>query len=158
MLDGDRAALVERFNQGFAEAVPHNHALGLRILDFGPGEILIRLPYQAHLVGNPETRVLHGGAITALMDATCGAAVFVRLGAPVPIATLDLRIDYLKQGEPDRDVLCRARCFKVGHNVAFVRADAFHEGADADPIACATGTFILFREGGKTSFVERPRS
>lgn len=145
--------LLERYNQGFSGAVPHNHALGMTIVDIGEGEVFIRVPYQAHLVGNPETGVLHGGVITALMDATCGASVFVKTRRPVPVATLDLRIDYLRPAEPPRDVVCRAECYHVTNNVAFVRAVTFHDGEPDRPIASAAGTFILFQKGGKSTFV-----
>src|SRR5687768_16463225 len=103
--DDERKRKLALLDQGFTHAVPHNRALGMRFVDFSKGEATILLPYADHLVGNPETGVLHGGAISSLLDATCGAAVFLHLGEPRPIATLDLRIDYLKVGDPRRDVL-----------------------------------------------------
>ncbi|MCC6214898.1 MAG: PaaI family thioesterase [Polyangiaceae bacterium] len=154
MTPEEKAAVLARFDQAFAQAVPHNAALGIRFADFDGAGVLIDLPYAAHLVGNPDTGVLHGGAVTALLDASCGAAVFARIAAPLPIATLDLRIDYLRPGEPKRDVRCRAECYKVTENVAFVRAVAFHPHAPEDLIASAAGTFILFRKGGKSAIVE----
>ena len=65
---------------------------------------MFELPYDDKLVGNPDTGVMHGGAITALLDACSGAAVFAALDEWVPIATLDLRIDYLRAAEVGRDV------------------------------------------------------
>ncbi|MEZ4255338.1 MAG: PaaI family thioesterase [Polyangiales bacterium] len=72
----------------------------------------------------------------------CGAAVFMALDVPKPIATLDLRIDYLRPATPGQAVLAEARCFKTTKNVAFVRSVAYHDRVD-DPIATATGTFML---------------
>lgn len=148
--DDDKAERIARMNQGFTEAVPHNKALGLQILDFDTGLVVMRLPYAAHLVGNPDNGVLHGGAITAMLDAACGGAVYMRLGIPAAVATLDLRIDYLKPAVPPKDLLCRAECVKATKNVGFVRAVAYHDDVD-DPIATATGTFIIFRQGGKSA-------
>ncbi len=128
--------------RAFAEAVPHNKALGIEILDVAEKSARYRLPYDDKLVGNPETGVLHGGAITALLDACCGSAVFNALPVPQPIATLDLRIDYLGPAEPKRDVIARAECYKVTRNVAFVRAVAYHDD-EASPIASAAGTFMV---------------
>ena len=60
------------------------------------------------------------------------------------MATLDLRIDYLRPATPPEDVLARAVCFKITRNVAFVRCIAFHRGSEqTDPIAAAAGTFML---------------
>jgi uncharacterized protein (TIGR00369 family) len=142
----DRREKLERLDQGFTQAVPHNRALGLRFVDFAQGEATILLPFAEHLVGNPDTGVLHGGVITSLLDATCGAAVFMKLGEPMPIATLDLRIDYLRQGEPRRDVTCRCICYKVTRHVAFVRGIAYHDDEN-DPIAAAAGSFIIQGRG-----------
>lgn len=137
--------------RGFTEGIPHNKALGMELLELERGGATFRLPYDRKLVGNPDTGVLHGGAITALLDAASGASVFAALTEWVPIATLDLRIDYLRAAEVGRDVLCRATCYKQTRNVAFTRAIAYHEDP-ADPIASSVGTFMLStKAGGKKS-------
>jgi uncharacterized protein (TIGR00369 family) len=145
--DQDSRERRAHWNRVFAQNVPHNVALGLEILDLGPDWACFRLPYAAHLVGNPETGVLHGGAITAMLDACSGAAVFAAMPTPQPIATLDLRIDYLRPGAPGQDVLARATCYRVTRNVAFTRAVAYHDDPD-DPIAAAAGTFMLATKAG----------
>lgn len=133
---------LSALNRMFEQAVPHNRALGLQILSLERSHARIRLPYAERLIGNPETGVLHGGAISAAMDAACGTAVFQALPRRMVIATLDLRIDYVKLGTPGRDVLIHTHCYKVTRNVAFVRGVAYHDDED-DPIATATGTFML---------------
>ena len=132
---------VLRMNQVFTEAVPHNRALGLKLTEVGEGMVRMVLPFDPKLVGNPETNVLHGGAISAMLDAACGAAVLIKLGSPEAIATLDLRIDYLRPATPPRDVVCEAHCYKLTENVAFTRALAFHDDP-SDPIAAAAGSFM----------------
>ncbi len=129
------------------EYVPHNRALGITMLELDLGSARMSLPYRAELVGNPETGVLHGGAISTLMDACCGAAVFMKLAEPMPIATLDLRIDYLKPATPGLAVVAHAICYKRTRDVAFVRCLAYHDDPD-DPIASAAGSFALATRGG----------
>lgn len=143
-LDAEHRDKLARLNQAFAEVIPHNRALGLRVVDFGPGQAWLQLPYDPKLIGNTQTGVLHGGAISSLLDAACGAAVFMKLASASRIATLDLRIDYLKPATPDRDVLCKAECYKLTRHVAFVRGLAYHD-AEADPIAAAAGSFMIFQ-------------
>ena len=144
----DEAAAARRRDRrlamarAFADNVPHNHALGIVIEAMGDATARFRLPYAAKLIGNPETGVLHGGAITALLDACAGAAVFAALPQLQPIATLDLRIDYLRPAEPGRDVWAEATCHHTSKNVAFVRALAFHADGET-PIATAAGTFMI---------------
>jgi len=129
--------------------VPHNEALGIRIVDVLDHEAVFELPYDAKLVGNPDTGAVHGGAITAMLDAASGAAVFAALTDFVPIATLDLRIDYLKPAEPGKSVISKATCYKMTRNVAFTRALAYQDGVD-DVIAHAVGTFMLSTKPGKS--------
>src|SRR5688572_13376269 len=80
--------------RGFSANVPHNKSLGMTIEDMQSSVAVFRLPYSEKIIGNPDTGVIHGGAITALLDGCSGAAVFAALQEFVPIATLDLRIDY----------------------------------------------------------------
>ncbi|MEW6431345.1 MAG: PaaI family thioesterase [Myxococcota bacterium] len=139
---------LESLNAAFRDFVPHNRALGLCVTQAStsPAVATLKLPYDARFVGNPETGVLHGGVITTLIDAACGAAVYFKLQTPVPIATLDLRIDYLLPATPGRDVFARAECFRTTHNVGFVRAVAFHDDPEK-PIAVGNATFALSTRG-----------
>ena len=141
----DKAVKLERINAGFARGVPHNEALDMMVVDFGRTWAETEVPWREELVGNPETGVVHGGVITTLMDAGCGAAVIIALKKPMRIATLDLRIDYLKPARPFEKVVCFAECFKITRHIAFTRA-VCHQGDMADPIASAAGTFIIFRD------------
>jgi uncharacterized protein (TIGR00369 family) len=134
------------FQQMFCEGTPHNKELGLRILEIEGRHAVMQLDYQERLVGNPESGVLHGGAITALLDSCCGLAVAAVLTKPQPFATLDLRIDYVRPATPKLAVIADAECYKVTSNVAFVRAFAYHTDK-ADPIAAASGTFMLATKG-----------
>lgn len=141
--------MLARLGAAFSGLVPHNRALGLQLVDFdrGEGVAVMRLPYRPEIVGNPDTGVIHGGAITSLLDATSGAAVFMRMWRDTPIATLDLRIDYLRPAQPGLDVHARAVCYKLTKNVAFVRANAFTTGGEEDPVATAAGTFVITGRG-----------
>jgi len=137
-----------RLEGRYVGGVPHNQALHLRLVDYRPEHLSLALPYRDELVGNPETGVLHGGCITSLIDATCGGAVVVSLVAPRRVATLDLRIDYVRPALPHQEVICDAHCYKVTRHVAFVRAIA-HHGDEESPIASASGTFVVFRDDGR---------
>jgi len=143
-----------RFARAFAAGVPHNRALGIEILEFTEDAVLFKLPYDEKLVGHPDTGTLHGGAITALLDGASGAAVFAALTEMVPIATLDLRIDYLRPAEANQAVLARATCYKITKHVAFTRAVAYHDDGSSQEtslrsaIAHSVGTFMVSTRGG----------
>ncbi|MAG96688.1 MAG: PaaI family thioesterase [Alphaproteobacteria bacterium] len=123
-------------------AVAHNVALGLEMVEVSSGRVLMKLPYDKRLVGNPDSGVLHGGVISSVIDAVSGLSVFVTVAEIIPIATLDLRIDYLKPATPERDLLTQAHCYKLTRSIAFVRAIAYHDEKN-DPVATSVSTFML---------------
>ena len=122
--------------------IPHATALKLHVVSLEPGKAICRVPFAEQLIGNPDTRVIHGGVITALLDNACGIAVGSRTSLRGQIATLDLRIDYMKSATPDEDILAFAECFKVTRNIAFARGIAYQTDRD-DPVATCAAAFML---------------
>lgn len=140
MDEQERFAAARRF----IEEIPHCRALGMRVVNLGDGTAEIEMPYDERLIGDPESGVIHGGAISALMDTCGGAAVISHRVAAGPTATIDLRIDYMRSATPGRTVTARAECYHVTRSVAFVHATAM-DGDDAGPVAAAVGAFTLER-------------
>lgn len=134
------------YEQAFSDSIPQNRALGIEVVEVSRGRGTLRLPWKEELVGNPETGVIHGGAITTMLDACCGMAVATMLTRPQPFATLDLRIDYVRPATKGEAVIAEAECYRITSNVAFTRAVA-HHGDRSDPIAAAAGTFMLATKG-----------
>ncbi|MBI3675108.1 MAG: PaaI family thioesterase [Proteobacteria bacterium] len=122
---------------------PYIAGVGGEVVEVGNGRGRMRLPYSDKLIGDPDTGVVHGGVITAFLDHCCGMAVATGLRDPMPIATLDLRIDYMKPATPGADIFFEAEVLKVTHEIAFARAVAYH--VKDDPIAISNGTFMLTR-------------
>ncbi len=139
-------ARYHEIGQRFAGVIPHVHALGIQFVAAARGRAILQLPWQERLIGNLDTGVLHGGVITTLIDTASGLAVFLALDKPPAIATLDLRIDYLKPASARVALLAEATCYKVTRSIAFVRAVA-HHGDAADPIANSVSTFMLDSSG-----------
>jgi uncharacterized protein (TIGR00369 family) len=125
-----------------ASASPHMRELGISFVSVDRGVAVAVLPYRADLVGDPNTGVLHGGVVTTLLDSTSGAAVFSKLRVPAPIATLDLRIDYVRPSTPGEPLYARVECYKVTHHVAFCRGFAYNKD-ESDVVASTSGTFML---------------
>jgi uncharacterized protein (TIGR00369 family) len=124
--------------------LPFSHEIDMRLYQAENGVAVLSVPYDPRLVGDPETGVLHGGVITALLDTACGWAVMV---APTDLrstATLDLRIDYMRPATVGEAVFARAECYRLTRSIGFARAVAYHADPD-DPVATAQGTFILER-------------
>lgn len=141
----DPDAARARAAHQFIAALPHCRALGMAVTAVSAGEAVIAMPWSPDIVGDPRTGVVHGGAVSALMDTTGGAAVLSHPTAPVSTATMDLRIDYMRAATPHQTITARAVCHHVTRSIAFVRAEAFDEEADLGPVAVANGAFTLDR-------------
>ncbi|RFP90352.1 PaaI family thioesterase [Rhodobacteraceae bacterium 63075] len=128
----------------FIQAIPHSSALGMELTEIGDGFARIEMPYAKHLVGDPETGVIHGGAVSALMDTCCGAAAMSHPSSPAGTATIDLRIDYMRPAASGQTLVTEATCYNITRSVAFVRAEAFDDDRD-NPVAMATGAFTVER-------------
>ena len=118
----------------------------MRVIELRYGHGFMRVPYDEKLIGNPATGVVHGGVITAFLDTLCGLVVMASVSRGMAIATLDLRIDYLRPAVPKIDILGSAECYKVTKAIAFVRGIAYQE-TFRDPIANCAGTFMLGATG-----------
>jgi len=116
----------------------------MRIDEIGDGLAVISMPYDPQLVGDVRTGVIHGGAVSALMDTCGGAAVVSHPEVPGGTATIDLRIDYMRAATPGQRLSARAECHHITRSVAFVRAVATDEDTER-PVAMATGAFTVER-------------
>lgn len=135
---------TDRIARQFMEAIPHSRALGMVMERLEGGVAVVSMPWDARLVGDPATGVIHGGAVSALMDTASGAAVMCHPAAAQSTATLDLRIDYMRPATPGQRITARAECYHVTRSVAFVRVTATDED-DSRPVATATGAFTVDR-------------
>lgn len=129
----------------FVAGTPHCVELGIEFVSINVGRATLRLPYSHKLSGNPKTRIIHGGAVTTLLDQACGLAAVSAFDPICAVATLNLSIDYMRAAEPGKTVICQASSYKVTRNIAFIRGVA-HDGNEDDPIAISQATFMSTTE------------
>ena len=71
MTDAQRNILT--IARQFIQSLPHSQALGMVLEEIGDGWATLSMPYDARLVGDPLTGVIHGGRCGPL-DTACGTA------------------------------------------------------------------------------------
>lgn len=144
MASGDaHQTLLDRFRV----PSPQTAALGFELIRLDP-DVCVSVPWREDLVGEPTTGVIAGGVITTLLDTTCAWAVAKALNEATSIATLDLRIDYMRPAIPGKSVFATAECYKLTRNIAFVRGLAYDEDV-SDPVASAQAAFMLDSDAGR---------
>jgi len=152
MTDRDSDSLTERLATATAPdgtgeliaVLPFSAEIGMRVHRAKDSVAILSQPYDSRLIGDPETGVLHGGLMTALLDTACGWAVISSPANLRATATLDLRIDYMRPATPGETVFARAECYRLTRSVGFARAVAYHT-APQEPVASAQGAFMLER-------------
>ena len=138
---------IARIKTMFEERIPFNHVLGLKIdtldADGASGHIAMR----PELIGHFTHQRLHGGVISATLDAIAGLAVMAAIGArhldePIDarlarfgkLGTIDLRVDYLRPATGASFVV-RASVLRLGSRIASTRM----EFVDAKGLLLSTG-------------------
>nr|WP_255536406.1 PaaI family thioesterase [Pacificimonas pallii] len=130
----------------FMKFIPHIRELGIGYSGVGRDWAELSLPWQEKLVAYPapdgEKGVIASGAVFTLMDSVGGFSVQAARKIPAPVATVDLRLDYLRPANPGETVYGYSKVHKLTRSIAFVRGYA-HDGEREDPIALMAGCFML---------------
>lgn len=137
----------------FEERIVFNQLLGLKIIAVEPERVVARIDMRHELVGHFAYNRIHGGVISAGLDAMGGLACMAAIGARhmdeppeqrlhrfAKLGTIDLRIDYLRPGIGAHFELS-AEVLRLGSRVASTRM-AFH-GPDGKLLSCGSGAYIV---------------
>ena len=135
------------------EFVPFNKVLGLKLVSANASTVTASMEMKPDLVGHPAIQRIHGGAISAALDAIAGAAVMCAVGAkhmdePVmqrtqrfgKLGTIDLRVDYMRPGIGARFVV-RAGVLRLGSRVATTRMEFVSEQGEL--LAAGMAAYIV---------------
>ncbi|MEM7493776.1 MAG: PaaI family thioesterase [Pseudomonadota bacterium] len=148
----ERLGVMREHMGTMTNAVPWARETGFKVTKIEEGHVWGLQPYTEHLIGDPETGVIHGGVITTLLDNLCGMSCAAKMTSFRFVATLDLRIDYMRPADKDRDIIGEAECYHLTKSVAFCRAWAYHETRER-VIATAQGAFAINKPRPKSSVV-----
>lgn len=123
--------------------VSRGHAgwLGLRYSTHGDDWVELELPWREDLLGEEDQQVLASGPILSLMDMASGLAIWKAMDRFEGIATLDLRVDYVRPAREGASVYGRSQCYRLTKSAAFVRGVA-HDGDINDPVAHIQAVFM----------------
>lgn len=125
----------------FMRSIPHSKDCGMRIERLDDAGAWASLPFRPEWLGDTERGLIHTGIVTTLVDTVMGLAAVAAARQFEPIATLDLRMDYLRPAVPDKTLHCHAECFRMTRSIAFLRATAWQD-SEAEPVAVSQAAFM----------------
>jgi uncharacterized protein (TIGR00369 family) len=137
----------------YEQKIPFNRVLGMKIATLAPDDVRVRFKMKAELIGNYIHGFLHGGAISAVLDATGGMnasiGILKKLEHRPPeeiadrlarVGTIDLRVDFLRPGV-GLDFVATSTIMRSGKRVAVTRMELHNDQNVL--IAVGTGTYIV---------------
>ncbi|WP_340676365.1 PaaI family thioesterase [Paraperlucidibaca sp.] len=124
----------------FGESHPLFNAFGIKVDEAGRGRAVMKMPCVAEVCD--KRGALHRGAITTLLDTNCGLAILAHLGDMRPIATIDLRVDFIAKPAVGEGVRGEVECYEVKGDVAYVRGVALG-CSDDSLLASVSGCFAV---------------
>ena len=150
LADPYHAAIVHLFE----ERIAFNRTIGLAVLAVSATQVAGRLDRQPGLIGHDLHQRLHGGVISAGLDAMGGLACMAAIGARHPdepvaqrlhrfmrLGTIDLRVDYLRPAL-SASYRLEAEVLRLGSRVASVRM-AFSAEDTGELLATGAAAYIV---------------
>lgn len=132
---------IEGLRLMFEERIRFNQVLGIKLVELSGEHVAGRVDMRPELIGHYAYNRLHGGVISATLDAMGGMAVMAAIGARhmdepplkrlerfAKLGTIDLRVDYLRPGVGEF-FIARAEVMRLGSRVASTRME-FRDAQD----------------------------
>ena len=129
--------------------IPFNKMLGLRIESIDPKAPKLAFDMRPELVGNSRRGILHGGVISAVLDATGGFAIMLALAKePKPgeklsfpnMGTIDLRVDYLRPGR-GKHFVSTGKVVRLGNRIAVTHMELAND--DGELISTGAAAYVV---------------
>ena len=129
--------------------IPFNKMLGLRLESMDPKAPKLAFDMRPELVGNARRGILHGGVISAVLDATGGFAIMLALAKePKPgekisfpnMGTIDLRVDYLRPGR-GKHFISTAKVVRLGNRIAVTHMELAND--EGELISTGAAAYVV---------------
>ncbi|MFZ5560547.1 MAG: PaaI family thioesterase [Pseudomonadota bacterium] len=148
-LELDHAAMARAF---FGSQHPLFGAFGIDVVAVADARAEMTMPFSEKLADGRGA--LHRGPLVTLLDTTCGLAIFSALRSLRPIATIDLRVDYLRPIPAGSGLRAVVECIGWTDSVAFIAGRGYALG-DEKPLATVNGSFAIDTLGPAFGSTER---
>jgi len=136
------------FIQVIEEMIPFNKFLGFQLIEIKEGFAKIRVPFREEFIGDPRNQRLHGGLSATLIDTVGGAAALTTLTSyEDQIATIDMRVDFLKPGKAE-DLIAEGQILRSGNRIVVCEMKVYQPSSE-EIIATGKAVYNVIRKNPK---------
>ena len=133
---------LEFLKHTIEESIPIHKFLGLKLLKLEKGFVRVSVPFRDEVVGDVRRKRWHGGIIATVMDSVGGITGWTHFTTMEDkLATIDLRIDYLKGAEPS-EIIVEGKIVRLGNRIMVTKMKAFQ---NKELIAEGKGVYNFIR-------------
>ncbi|PCH69657.1 MAG: phenylacetic acid degradation protein [Rhodobacteraceae bacterium] len=151
--DSTKARMAQIASVWNARALGLISEMDLKVEKAEAGGVEVRMPFNPDFCVDDEGTMLHGGILTALLDSAFGLANFLAIDNVATMATVDLRVEYLRPAQSRADVIVSAECYRQTRHVAFNSGRVWFDTPGLPEVARGFASFSIIR--GETSMLDK---
>ncbi|NPA44367.1 MAG: PaaI family thioesterase [Chlorobi bacterium] len=126
--------------------IPMAKLIGVKVIEIKEGFVKLLFPYNENFIGDPRTKRLHGGYTATAIDLAGGVASMTYLTSPADdVATIDMRIDYLRPGKA-KDIIAEGKVLSKRRRSIVTEMTIYHPDDKEKTIAIGRGVFSIKRK------------
>ena len=134
------------FTEVLENHIPMVKFIGVKVLDIDDGFVKLLFPYREEFIGDPRSKRLHGGYIATAIDSVGGAAAMTYMTSQDDdVATIDMRIDYLRPGKA-REIIAEGKVLSKRRRSIVTEMKIYHSDDEERIIAIGRGVFNIKRK------------
>ena len=136
--DFDAEVLLKRLAEGM---IPMHNLVGIELVEVREGFVSYKIPFNENLIGDILNRRIHGGIISAAMDAVGGAVALLNFKSfEDHLSTVSMTVNYLNPAF-GKNLIFEGKTIKTGSRIIFTEMLAYHEGESDKLIATGTASY-----------------
>ena len=127
--------------------IPLHKWMNVKLLEMDPerGFCKLLFPYREEVIGNFWEKRWHGGIIAAALDSVGGGVAMMTLtSVEDKVATIDMRVDYLRGTSPT-DLVVTAELVRSGNRIIATKMQAWQEN-EQKLVAEGRGMYSVYRK------------
>ena len=128
------------------QKIPMAKFIGVKVLEINEGYVKLLFPYREEFIGDPRSKRLHGGYTATAVDLAGGVAAMTYMTSQEDdVATIDMRIDYVRPGKA-KEIIAEGTVLSKRRRSIVTEMKVYHPDEADKIIAFGRGVFAIKRK------------